>query len=450
MSNLGEHAAAPEARHGVQMRLSQLVALTMVLGLLWAATRLQPAAGGGISSVAAIGFLLLAGTLTSELLEPLKVPHLTAYIMAGVIAGPYGLHLFDHKTVEEVSRTNSLALALIALAGGAELRLHELKQGLRSLGWATLYQTALVYLAGSVVFAALSPLLPFLQAISWREIAGVSLLWGVIAVTRSPSAVLGVLSQTRAQGPVTRFTLAVVMTSDVVVLVLLATTLSLTRPLVEPGASLTVTAFTELGRELLGSISLGTTLGLLLTLYLRFVNRSFVLVLLLLGFGFTEVLRYLHFEPLLTFLVAGFIVQNLSLQGEKFLSGIVSVSSVVYVVFFAAAGAHLDVPILRSLWPFAIALCGSRALATFAAHKLGAPRQGDVPTVDKWGWSGLISQAGVALGIGAIVERNLPAIGPGIRSLVLATIAINEVVGPVLFKLALDRSGESRRDDSPR
>ena len=103
--------AVPEARPGVQMRLQQLVALTMVLALLWVATRLVPAAGGGISSVAAIGFLLLAGTLASELLEPLKVPHLTAYILAGVIAGPYVLQLFDHKTVEEVSRTNSLAAA---------------------------------------------------------------------------------------------------------------------------------------------------------------------------------------------------------------------------------------------------------------------------------------------------------------------------------------------------
>lgn len=449
MSHGASHAAG-EARRGPQVRLQQLLSLGMVLALLWATTRLVPTTGGGISSVAAIGFLLLAGTLASELLEAFKVPHLTAYIVAGVVAGPYGLRLFDHQTVVEVSRTDGLALALIALAGGAELRLPELRQGLRSLAWATLDQTLVVYVCGSAAFAALSPLLPFLHALSWREIAGVSLLWGVIAVTRSPSALLGVLSQTRAQGPITRFTLATVMTSDVVVLVLLATTISLTKPLVEPGAALSVTAFRELGRELLGSVSLGTTLGLLLTLYLRFVNRSLVLVLLLLGFGFTEVVRYLHFEPMLTFLVAGFIVQNLSQQGAKFLQGIEGVSSVVYVVFFAAAGAHLDVPILRRLWPVALVLCAVRAIATVSAHRLSVRQADDGPEVRKWGWSGLISQAGVALGIGAIVERNLPAIGPGIRALILATIAINEVVGPVLFKLALDKSGESRRDDAPR
>lgn len=442
------HAVAA-GRHGALVRLQQLLSLAMVLALLWATSRLVPAVGGGLSSVAAIGFLLLAGTLASELLEPFKVPHLTAYIAAGVVAGPYGLHLFDHLTVEEVSRTNGLALALIALAGGAELRLGELRQGFGSLAWQTLYQTLLVFVALSLVFAALSPLLPFLKILSRREIAGVALLWGVIAVTRSPSALLGVMSQTRAQGPVTRSTLATVMTSDVVVLVLLATTLSLTRPLVEPGAALSVTAFRELGRELLGSVSLGTTLGLLLTLYLRFVNRSLVLVLLLLGFGFTEVVRYLHFEPMLTFLVAGFIVQNLSQQGPKFLHGIEGVSSVVYVVFFAAAGAHLDVPILRALWPVALVLCGVRAGVTVLAHRAAMHHVDEHPAVRKWGWAGLISQAGVALGIGAIVERNLPAIGPGIRSLILATIAINEVVGPVLFKFSLDRAGESRSAAAP-
>jgi Kef-type K+ transport system membrane component KefB len=212
---------------------------------------------------------------------------------------------------------------------------------------------------------------------------------------------------------------------------------------------LSVAAFRELGRELLGSVSLGTTLGLLLTLYLRFVNRSVVLVLLLLGFGFTEVVRYLHFEPMLTFLVAGFIVQNLSQQGDKFLHGIEGVSSVVYVVFFAAAGAHLDVPILRALWPVALVLCGVRAGVTVLAHRAAMHHADDDAAVRKWGWAGLISQAGVALGIGAIVERNLPAIGPGIRSLILATIAINEVVGPVLFKFSLDRAGESRAAAPP-
>ena len=433
-------------RRGVLVRAQQLLVLGMVFALLWGATRVVPEAAGSLSSVGAIGFLLLVGTLGSELLEVLKIPHLTAYIIAGIVAGPYVLHLIDHATVTQVSKANPLALALIALAGGAELRLADLKSGARSLAWATFMQSTLVFLCAALIFAALTPVLPFMHGVPYKTIAGVSLLWGVIAVTRSPSATLGVLSQTRARGPIAQFTLATVMTSDVVVLVLLATTLTLTKPLIEPGAMLSISAFRDLGRELLGSVSLGTTLGLLLVLYLKFVNRSFVLVLLVLGLGFTEVLRYLHFEPLLTFLVAGFIVQNLSGQGEKFLHGIEGLGSIVYVVFFAGAGAHLEIPVLRQLWPIALFLCASRALVTYSAHRVAARLANDTPVVRKWGWSGLVSQAGIALGIGAVVQRAVPSVGASIQSLVIATVAINEMVGPILFKLALDRTGESRAE----
>jgi Kef-type K+ transport system membrane component KefB len=437
MSATGKKRVSPLAR------VQQIGVLALVFVLLWVATRTAPEVRGNLSAIAATGFLLLVGTLASELLEPLRIPHLTAYIIAGIVAGPYVLNLVDHQTVLEVSKSNPLALALIALAGGAELRLSQLRAGARSLAWATLMQSVVVMVSITCVFAAVSPLLPFLHGKPWQLVLGLSLLWGIVAITRSPSATLGVLSQTRAQGPIARATLATVMTSDVVVLVLLATTLTLTKPLIESGATLSFIAFRELGREVLGSVSLGTTLGLLLVLYLRFVNRSFALVLLALGFGFTEVLRYLHFEPLLTFLVAGFIVQNLSNEGEKFLHGIEGLGSMVYVVFFAAAGAHLEVPVLRQLWPIALVLCASRAAVTIFAHRVGAHLAGDSPALRKWGWSGLVSQAGIALGIGVVIEHNVPSVGGDVRSLVLATVAINEMVGPILFKLALDQSGES-------
>ena len=439
------HGAAKKG--GPLLRLQQLLVLAVMFTLLWVATRTVPAVRGSLAAIAATGFLLLVGTLASELLEPLRIPHLTAYILVGIVAGPYVLDLVDHETVIQVNKTNPLALALIALAGGAELRIAELRKAARSLAWATATQSVLVMVLAAGVFALASPFLPFLNGSPVQLVVGLSLLWGVIAITRSPSATLGVLSQTRAQGPIARATLATVMVSDVVVLVILATTLTLTKPLIEAGATLSASAFRELGRELLGSVSLGTTLGLLLVLYLRFVNRSLALVLLVLGLGFTEVLGYLHFEPLLTFLVAGFIVQNLSQEGEKFLHGIEGLGSLVYVVFFAGAGAHLDVPVLRQLWPVALLLCVCRAGATYAAHRLAGRLADDSPVVKKWGWSGLVSQAGVALGIGVVVARNVPSVGPQVRSLVLATVAINEMIGPILFKLALDRTGESRTVD---
>ena len=174
-----------------------------------------------------------------------------------------------------------------------------------------------------------------------------------------------------------------------------------------------------------------------------------MVVFLLLGFGLSEVLHYLRFDPLLTFLVAGFLVQNLTNQGEKFLHAIEQTGSVVYVVFFATAGAHLDLALLRTLWPVAVIFAGSRALVTWGAGRVASKIAGDPPVLKTWGWAGLVSQAGLTLGLSSVIEREFPLFGTPFRALAIATVALNEMIGPVLFKLALDRTGEVSRDAVP-
>jgi Kef-type K+ transport system membrane component KefB len=399
--------------------------------------------------ITAIGFLLLAGTLASELLAPLGLPHLTGYLIAGIASGPYVLKLVDEHTVKSLSPINTLALALIALAGGAELDLATLRRGAKSLGWAMLTQCLLVLVLVTGVFLAARPIIPFARALSPAALFGVALLWGALAVTRSPSATLGILSQTKAQGPLASFTLGFVMASDVVVVVLVATVLGLVRPLIDPAAAFSIESFKTLGRELFGSVAVGTTLGLFIAAYLKLVNRQMLVVLLVLGFGMSTVLEYLQYDALLTFMVAGFIVRNMSSQGHKFIEYIEQTGTVVYVVFFATAGADLDVPLLKQMWPVALLMAGSRGLITYGASRLACRLAKDTPMLRRWSWSGLVSQAGLALGLSVLVAKEFPAFGTGFRALAIATVAVNEMVGPVLFKLALDRSGETSRVAAP-
>jgi Kef-type K+ transport system membrane component KefB len=215
------------------------------------------------------------------------------------------------------------------------------------------------------------------------------------------------------------------------------------RPLIETYGSLSFHEFETLGREVLGSVAIGTTLGLVLAVYLRLIGRQLILVFLALGFGLSEVLRYLQYDPLLAFIVAGFVVENLSRQGEKLRAGLRQMSGVVFVVFFATAGAHLNLPLLRQLWPIAVALAGARVLITWAVGRLSSRLADDPPSLRRWGSAGLVSQAGLALSIAMSLARNFPSFGDGFRSLAIATVALNEVFGPILFKLVLDRVGET-------
>lgn len=427
-------------------RLGQLALLVLVFGAYFVVSHVEQSSDTSSAIVAATGFLLLAGMLASEVLEVFKLPHLTGYIAAGVLAGPHVLHFIEHTTVKRLELVNTMALALIALAGGLELRTRDVRAVAKTVVLTSITQTVIVFVTQTALFVALASYVPFTRNLPLTAVLGVASLWGVLAVSRSPSALLAILSQTRARGPLTRFSVAFVMSSDVVVLILMAAALTLVRPLVQPEQVISFESLRAVGHELLGSVSLGTTLGLLLIAYLKLVGHQVLVLLVAFGFGLSGGLQYLHFEPMLTFLTAGFVVQNLSSQGDALLHTIEETGSVVFIVFFATAGAHLDLPLLATMWPIALALCGARFVSTLIAHLAGAAWAAETPLIKRWGWAPLVSQAGLTLGLAGVLARTFPAIGGGLHSLVIATVAINEVIGPIFFKLALERAGEVRTE----
>jgi Kef-type K+ transport system membrane component KefB len=440
--------SAHQSGKGAVTRIVQLTALVVLGGLLFAATRAAPELESRLGTVAAVGFWLLSGTLMSELLETIGLPHLSGYLLAGIISGPHLLHLVDHETVEQTVEVNTLALALIAIAGGAELQVATLKSMARTVSVALALQCSIGLVVMSATFMALARFIPFAQGLELAPLFGVSLLWGTLAVSRSPSALLGILAQTHAKGPVATFSLAFIMSSDVVVVIMMAIIMMLARPLITPGGSISMDDFNVLGHELLGSVATGTTLGLLLAAYLKLVGRNLLVILVALGLGLSAFMRYVHIDPLLSFITAGFVVRNLSDEGENLLTAVEQIGSVVFVIFFARAGAHLDIPLLRTLWPIALALCTVRALTTFASARLSSRLSADAPVLRRWAWSSLVSQAGFALGLSAVISEAFPVFGPGFRALSIACVAINEMVGPIIFKFALDRAGETDPDAS--
>jgi Kef-type K+ transport system membrane component KefB len=434
-------------RSGVATRLVQALSLAVLFLMVLGATHIAPQVEGPLGTLSAIGFLLLAGTLASELLETIGLPHLSGYLLAGILAGPHVFHLVDHDTVQALSPVNTLALALIALGGGAELRVPTLRAVGRSVAYGLMLQSAVGFVTLSGAFLLLSRFVPFANGLPWQSLIAVALLWGTLAVSRSPSACLGVLSQTRAKGPLASYSLASIMASGVVVVVMMACVIVAVRPLML-GGGVSVSALRVLGHEIVGSIAVGTSLGLALAAYLRLVGKNLLLVLVALGLGLTEFMRYVHIDPLLSFLTAGFVVQNLSAQGDALLHAVEQAASLVFIVFFATAGAHLDLPLLGLLWPIALALCSARAAITISTAIWASRVARDPDVIRRWGWSSLISQAGLTLGLSVVIVRTFPEFGEGFRSLVIATVGINEMIGPVLFKYALDRTGETQNRET--
>ncbi len=393
------------------------------------------------SPLLALGLLVLGGDLLAQVTEPLGLPHITGYLFAGILLGPFGVGAASHEDVESLNLVNALALALIALSAGAELTLSLLSKGLRSLVIAVGVQVLILLPLLMAIFIALRSHIEFVAHLPLLTTIAVAMLWSVVALSRSPSATLGIIAQLKPSGPLTRYTLVLVIAFDILVLLLFSVAMQGARAMVA-GGGMDLKALYEVGEALVGSIACGITLGLLIIAYLRFVGQRVLLFLIVIGYGVTVFARYADFDELLLFVTAGFIVTNLSAQGAKLLAGVEQGGSVVYVLFFANAGAHLDIPLLARLWPIALALCAARVALTGASTWIGSRIAGDEPVVRRYAWMPLVSQAGVTIGMAVTVANAFPAFGADFRALAVAVVGLNESIGPILFKTALAKAGE--------
>jgi Kef-type K+ transport system membrane component KefB len=369
-----------------------------------------------------------------------------------VVFGPSVLGTVTTEASRQLAPVSGLAIALIAFLAGAELRWDELRARARAISSILVSELTLSFVALTLTLLALREYVPFLHDTPAATTIGFSLLFASIAVVHSPAVTMALLTETGAKGPVGRTTLGVVLVSDVVVIVLFSAVLAITRTLVPPtGADIAAVSLGKVVWELGGAVAVGVVLGGAVALYLRFVRRELVLFAVLVAFFGSEIARLAHVETLLTLLTAGFVTENISRRadGEALRHAMERSAAPVFVVFFALAGAAMALDDVALVWPLVIPLVAVRAAAIWSGCRLGA-RWARVPApADRLVWMGLISQAGVAIGLATVIAEVYPVRGAPIRTLFLATLAMNQTIGPVLFKLALSKARELRSRSAP-
>lgn len=395
-------------------------------------------------SLAALGFVLLAAYTLGEIASRLNLPKITGYIITGLLFGPYVINLFSVGVVEDLKLINRLAIGLIALTAGAEMKLESLKSVLRSLGWITLIKGLLILAVVTATIVAARPLIPFLVAAPISLTLAVGMIFGVLAIGTSPAATIAVINETQSRGRLSDLTLGVAVAKDVVMVVLLAIAISLARLFSTPGARFDPTMLVGVGEELLLSVAVGALLGVAIIAYIRLVHAEMWLFLIGVIFLNTFIAERLHLEVLLTFIVAGFVVQNFSKFGDRFIHPVEDLSLPVYVVFFSIAGAGLNLHALRQVWLVALILVLVRIAAIFAGSRIALGLAKESDDIKRHAWLSFISQAGVVLGLAIIVENSLPGLGGEIKTIVLGTLGMNLISGPIAFKFALGRMKETK------
>jgi Kef-type K+ transport system membrane component KefB len=407
--------------------------------------------GHGSEALLTFGFLILAAYTVGELTAHLALPKIVGYLFAGIAFGPSALSAVSATAIGRLAPVSDLAIALIAFLAGAELRWSDLRASgaklVSILGSELLL--SLLGVAGTLV--ALRQWIPFLADASGAQFAAFVMLFSSIAIAHSPSVTVALLSETGARGPVARSTLGVVLLSDVAVVLLFTVAQTAARAIAPPSGMANVPSPALVIWEIGGALLVGAAIGFLVALYLRFVHRELMLFTMLVTFFGASLAQATHVETLLTLMTAGFVAENFSHseRSEAMRSALERSAAPVFVVFFALAGAQIDVhEVIRAL-PVLIPIAAVRGLAIWAGVRVGARWTRAEPLERRYVWMGLVSQAGVAIGLVSLVSSLYPAAGASMRAMLLSLIAVNQIVGPVLFRRALSRAGEIRRSDVP-
>ena len=428
-----------------------LVTLLLIGGLMHAVRTFLPegAAPTGTTLITdtelAFGFVLLSALFAGRLCVPLRTPQLTGYLLAGVIAGPSVMGLLTGDMVKDLSLINGVAICLIALTAGGELNIQRMKPLMKSIQAMTFWAVIGATLVLTATLMAMRPWIPWLADLELLPCFALSATIAVTLASQSPAVVMALLAETEADGPVSRITLGLVVIADLVVIVLYALASSATQALLGEGADPWHTAG-MVAWELLGSMAVGVLVGMVLGLYINNVGRSVSLFVLTVCVVLAEAGKRAHLDPLIIALAAGLYIENATkIDASKLIHDIEGASLPVFLVFFAVAGASLD---LVALWAVAVpaaVLAVVRGAALWGGTKIAARRTDAGEQVEKWTWAGLLPQAGLALALALIMQRTFGALGDKISVLVLAVVAINQLVGPVLMRVGLVRSGEVGR-----
>lgn len=426
-----------------------LLVLLALAGLMEAARSFAPEALHAGGTELAFGFLLLTAYFTGKLVSRVGLPKLTGYIASGIIVGPYVLALVDKHMTGQLKLVSGITTAILALNAGAELNLRKIRPLLGTVRRISTYAVFGTMLVLTATLIALRPLVPFLAAMPLGHAAAVALTMGVALSAQSPAVVMAMIGETRADGVLTKTILALVIVADLAVIITFGVASSLATAII--GGNVDVkAAIGGIAWEVFGSMGVGVFVGIILGRFILHVGQGVGLFAIMLCFVLAEVGNAVHLDSLVIALTAGLWLENVSkADTHKLLDGFEAASLPVYLVFFALAGAKLDLVALSALVVPVLVIVVVRAGSFYAGSRVGTRGPDVDPLVRRLAWIGLVPQAGLALALAELVRRAFPAFGDAAFALVIGVVATNELTAPIALRIALLKSGEAGKRPGP-
>ncbi len=404
----------------------------------------------------AAAIALIAGLLMTRLAGRLRLPDVTAYLIAGVLVGPYflgrlgvpGLGFVSADEVSQLSFLSTMALGFIAFTIGSEFTVESLRQTGKKLLVIGVMEGVVTSVVVDIVLLIAHALLP-----GTLSAAG-AITMGAIAAATAPAATLMVVRQYKAKGAVTDVLLPVVALDDAVGLAVFAVSFGIAQAMSD-GSVNAASIIAEPLLSIVLSLVLGGVLGEILSRLERLFHSNRNRMALIVGFvTLTVALAMLEFDigavhisfsSLLVCMALGVVFCNRSPLADEMMDKADKWTSPLFAMFFILSGAELDLSVFKSPAVIGIGLLYIvfRCVGKYCGAYLGTTVTGCEKTVRRWLGVTLFPQAGVALGM-SVTVASWGTEGALIRNIILFGVLVYELFGPVLTKLALTRSGDIR------
>ena len=397
---------------------------------------------------------IFAGLMLSRLAKKLKLPAVTAYLVAGVLIGPYvlgslgikGLGFVDHADVKSYSLISDVALGFIAFAIGNEFRLAQLKKIGKQATVIGIIQAVFTTLLVDAVLIGVHFIIPDKFPLE------AAIVLGAVAAATAPAATLMVVRQYKAKGPVTDVLLPVVALDDAVGLVLFAISFGVAKA-ISSGTVDMISVIVEPIAEVAMSLLLGFVMGAIFTFFERFFHSrskrlamSVAFVLATVGLSkisFEICSVHIAFSSLLVCMMLGTVFCNMCDFSENLMDRLDRWTAPLLILFFVISGAEFELSIFKD---YTIVLIGliyivARCVGKYFGARISSQMVKCNHNIVKYLGITLFPQAGVALGM-AIKARELGSVGEIVANITLFAVLIYELVGPMLTKISLMKAGE--------
>ncbi len=392
-----------------------------------------------MDELTSLGLILLLALLAGHLVRVFHIPEVTGYILAGAALGPSVLGWVSRENLTAMSVISEVALGLILFSVGSAFEFSRFRRIGRQVVVITLIESTLTALLVTIGMLVLGQ--------PWQT----ACLLGAIATATAPASTLMVIRECDSAGPLTENLLGVIAVNNLLCIAafgLVAAAIDLTA--IERGQAILEPLYRSgfwFVWEIAGSAALGYLVGLMLAAWSTEVTEGGEMLILLAGSILLTVgvSRALNLSPLVASLAVGATMVNLSARSRRLFDTLSGTDPPFYAMFFVIAGAELDVRLVPAMGVLGLAYILGRMGGKFAGASYAARRLGLETPVRRYLGFAILAQAGLAVGLTLSVNGRYADFAPVVSTIVLASVAVFEMIGPLSTRFALVRAGEAGR-----